>query len=203
MVCKRLGVLLALAAMALPFNGIAAEWPEPEASYQAVRVTEMNGEDSLRIAVRHDRGRERQTIAGEPPQVILVRPDLDSVYLIQEEGVGVQMPLEALGGDPTVHIREALNPQAVRTETVAGQPATKFRLSGANPLGGKFEGHAWATADGILLRLEGVSEVDGEPHRVEVRLEELERGPQEESLFSVPEEIVRVEDDPEDSEGGE
>ena len=185
--------LAAILALGVAEAG-AAEWPEPRASYEAVRTVTMDGEEVMRATVHHDRGLERQEVeSAEGTDVVIVRPDRNATYLLVENGLALEMSFDQAGGNLDTYLRD-MNPQEVGTETVDGRETTKYRLQGSTPLGIDFDGHAWTTEDGIIVRMAGTQESDGERQEVDMRLEDVVEGPQDPALFELPEKTMTMDE---------
>jgi len=133
-------------------------------------------------SVWHAPGRERRdfdTIGGGQA-LLLLRGD-DAAYLIKPSGrwyvgVGLHAAAALAGGlDAMVVERKAL-----KDETVGGLRATRYKVSAA---GGRFEGDAWFTKDGIMVKAVGTLQGAG---RVETQLSDLVVGRVDESRLAVP-----------------
>jgi hypothetical protein len=82
--------------------------------------------------------------------------------------------------------RRRLEGHEAGEETIAGLPATKYRLEYTASDGARGSGFLWLTRDNILLRVEGRIERPGHrPMTVTMRLENLRLGPQDNKLFQI------------------
>ena len=176
-------VLAALAGAAW-----AAEFPEPSASYSGdgVMTTDM-GAVSFRVFA--DGAIERREMTtDEATHVVIKRPDRGVAYLLVPEDNMAMEIREDVGSMPaSAGEMAAFNPTPVGSEAIAGETATKYALSGVDARGAGFDGFAWLTDDGILLKLEGTSRlVAGRGMPMTVELTSLARGPQDPSLFELP-----------------
>jgi len=69
-------------------------------------------------------------------------------------------------------------------ETVNGQSARRYELSGLFPQGTPYSASLWVTDAGVIVRL--IAEIGGEPMPVTYNLLNLRLGPQDPLLFQVP-----------------
>ena len=67
-----------------------------------------------------------------------------------------------------------------------GESVTKYRLQGVDPMGGSFEGFAWISGDGIILRMQGDNSGPQFSGSMSYDMTALQRGPQDPSLFELP-----------------
>lgn len=178
-----LGCAAVIAALCLAALAPArADWPKPQAAYSASGMMETGG---LRIPykVYHDRGKERREMTMEGmEQVVIALPDEGKMYMLMP---AMNMAMEmAMKGNPSAAANEmeAYNPEPLGKETVNGIETTKYRIEADNTGAGAMTGFAWATEDGILVRMEATT-AEG---RVVFSLDELVRAPQDPALFRLP-----------------
>lgn len=87
------------------------------------------------------------------------------------------------------------NPNATATaegtETIDGMTVTRWRVAGGEP-GARFTGKVWATAQGVVLKIEGESETNQQrqPFTLTARNVRIARQPP--ALFEVPEGYQRL-----------
>ncbi len=181
-----LSLALALAAALLDalVSGPAAagSWPTPEAAYQATRV--MNAE-GVQMSGRlfHDRGKERWEVNMQGmTQVMILRPDLEKMFLVMPEiNMAMEMPFALGGSMPTPDSYAGSEPEVVGEEMIAGEETTKYKVEGDEGTG-PYTVFFWMTGDGITMRTEG-SSAEGS---FEMYLDGLERGQQPAALFELP-----------------
>lgn len=183
---RPVAVLLA-AVLLLPVAASASGLPTQRASYAADQTLAVNGVE-LTAAVNHLRGMERRRMTADGlSSLVLVRPDKGKAWQIQPDmGMAMELPI----ADPEVGIDVSLLhrldavPEA--KETVAGLPVTRYRVQGAYPEGGGFDGRVWSTDEGLYVRVEGTATDGGEPQTVRLELGNVRIGPQDPALFELP-----------------
>lgn len=139
--------------------------------------------------VRHAPGRERRDFATTGGgQAVILRRDTDSAYLLKPGGrwyVGLGFAaVGALAGG-----LDGMSVERVRqgTDTVAGFRATRYKVAGTGPKGSRFDGQAWFSPEGILLKAAGVMTApDGRGYNVATQLSNVRLGPVDERAFDVP-----------------
>lgn len=182
----RLPILLAVLLL-MPGAVLAAGLPPQRASYSATQTLSVNGVE-LSAQVNHQRGMERRRMTADGlASLVLIRPDKGKAWQIQPDmGLALELPIS----DPEVGIDlsrlHTLDARPVGRETVAGLPVTKYRVSGAYPEGGGFDGNVWSTDDGLYARVEGTATDGGEPQAVRLTLDAVRVGPQEPAFFDLP-----------------
>ncbi|MCR6630662.1 MAG: hypothetical protein NVV74_11765 [Magnetospirillum sp.] len=139
--------------------------------------------------VWHAPGRERRDFGTQGGgQTVLLRRDTDSAYLMKPSGrwyvgLGFQAVGALAGGIDSLTVER----QKLRDETLGGIRAARYKVTAAGPNGSRFDGDAWFTKEGILLRAEGTLE-DGKGRSSEVAtaLSNLKVGKVEERMFELP-----------------
>jgi hypothetical protein len=175
--------MIAAIAIVLTSTAARAEWPLPQAAYSAEGTMEAAG---MRIPykVYHDHGKERRIMTMEGmEQVTISRPDKGVIYMVMPGmNMAMEMPMGAGRGVPQSNQMAAYSPKAVGQETISGIETTKYRIDGGETGANAMTGFAWATADGIMVRMEATSQ-EG---KIVFSLENLVRGPQDPALFELP-----------------
>jgi outer membrane lipoprotein-sorting protein len=139
--------------------------------------------------VWHQSGRERrdfETKGGS--QSILIRRDLDGAWLLKPAGKWyVGLGLKAVGG--LAGGVDQLIVERTRTgeDWVAGHRAVRYRVQGDGPQGGRFDGTAWFSREGIMVKAEGTL-IDGGGRKSPVRTElsRLKIGRVDDKVFDLP-----------------
>lgn len=190
---RRLADTLIVTVMVALFSMAAtgADLPVPNAAYSADSVIRVGGVE-LDGRVYHDRGVERReiTIQGME-QIVIRRADLNQVYVVMPAmGVGMEMDLDSTPYPSPDELLEGIDAEPMGRETVAGLEATKYRMTGADPSGGQFDGFVWVTEDGITLRLQGTVTAGGRTEEVLMVLDNVEVGPQDPALFERPDNVT-------------
>lgn len=185
-----LGLTFALGLRAVP--ALAAERAldllDVPVSYTA-DFTVSSDQGSYRGTVWHAFGRERRDFGTQGGgQTVLLRRDTDSAYLMKPSarwyvGLGFQAVGALAGGIDGLLVER----HKLREESVGGIRATRYKVSASGGKGARFDGDAWFTKEGILMRAEGVLN-DGNGHRsdVETELSGLKVGRVDERLFELP-----------------
>lgn len=186
-------VLLALLAILTPTLAQAAaeraiDLLDSKISYTAdFYVTSARG--TYRGTVWHAPGRERRDFDTEGGgQTLLLRRDTDSAYLMKPSGkwyvgLGFRAVGALAGGIDSLTVDRS----QPREDSVAGIKATRYKVAAQGPKGARFDGDAWFSKEGILVRAAGtVTGADGRKQPVETGLSGLKLGKVEERLFELP-----------------
>lgn len=178
---------LGLSMVAAP--AAAEEFPTPKVGYTADTVTAV-GEMQIVSTVWHQDGKERRemTMSGEE-QVVIVRPDTGRLYVfVPAQGMAMDMAYDPkVMGLGATELMAGLNPVADGREEVGGISTTRYRIDGTGPTGSRTNGLVWVSDDGIIVRMEGESEVDGTMTPTRMETTNLETGDQDAALFELPE----------------
>lgn len=176
--------LLATALAAAP--AAADTLPEPRASYRAMQTITVAGQE-MRARVFHDQGRERRETQMDGMQAVLILNPADgTAYVVHPQmGMAMELPMDSAETGPDPQLIAGLSATAEGRETVAGEQTTRFRVADTGGEGG-FQGLIWSTADGIYVRMDGAVSDGEETVPMRMELSQIERGPQEASLFALP-----------------
>lgn len=186
------GYIVGLMLVAAPMTGRAAERAldllDAAVSYSA-DFTVSGDKGTYQGSVRHVPGRERRDFATKDGgQAVILRRDTNSAYLLKPSGkwyVGLAFgAVGALAGG-----LDNLSVDRVKqgNETVGGIKATRYKVVGNGPKGSTFDGHAWFSADGILVKAAGtLREASGKASLVETQLSNLRLGKVDDAVFEVP-----------------
>ena len=182
----RFGLCLVLAVSA-GFSGAlqAADIPKKQASYSADAVFQIN-ERQIASKVYHHQGRERREfrLAGVPQVLILQPSEKRVVYLLPLMSVGMELTLGPGESLPSLQQFASLKPKRLGREEVSGLTTTKYdveRLKADEP----YTLTLWLTDDGIPVQAEA-SDTRGDYRMLQSN---IRRGPQDASLFEVPEDM--------------
>jgi hypothetical protein len=79
-------------------------------------------------------------------------------------------------------------------ETIDGQRTTKYRIEHTARDGTMADGYVWLTREGIPMRLDGMYSPanGGEPTNVHMEMSNVRQGPQDPSLFAVPQNMMKL-----------
>lgn len=144
---------------------------------------------SYRGTVWHTPGRERRDFETQGGgQTVLLRRDTDSAYLMKPSqrwyvGLGFQAVGSLAGGIDALTVERT----KLRDETVGAIRATRYKVAAVGPKGTRFDGDAWFSKEGILVRALGMmTGPDGRKSDVETVLSGLKIGRVEERIFELP-----------------
>ncbi|MFC7331886.1 hypothetical protein [Rhodocista pekingensis] len=180
---------LSLAAGLLCLSAVGAAradgLPPPTADYSARQRVTAAG-DTIEARLFHSKGSERREFVIDGVRSILIRTPERILQLQPELGMALEMqPGEGPEAGPDPGNLSTLDAEAEGQETLAGLGTTRYRVRRGEASGG-FEGRVWSTADGIYVRVEGTVTEEGRSVPVTMELADVERGPQDPALFSVP-----------------
>lgn len=139
--------------------------------------------------VWHRPGRERRDFAtAGGSQAVLLDRGKDSAYLIKPASrwylaVGMRAAATFGGGIDAMTVER----HRLRDETVAGQRTTRWRVAATGPRGTRFDGDAWLSRDGIVVKAVGtITAADGATELVETVLSDLKVGATDERMLDLP-----------------
>jgi len=139
-------------------------------------------------SVWHAPGRERREFATAiGGQAVLLRRDKDVAYLLSPSGkwyvgFGLHAAAALAGGLDGLTVER----RKIREESVAGQRATRYHVA-ASGGGGRFDGDAWFSKDGIMLKAIGtLTGRNGHVEPVETTLSDVRLGPVDAAMLSPP-----------------
>lgn len=187
----RAAMVAAVAVMVLAWEAAAEsalDLLDAKVPYKAQFYVD-DGRQTYRGTVWHAPGRQRRDFdTQDGGQAVLLRRDTDRAYLMKPGGrwyVGLSLPAAAAlaGGLDAMSVERT----RLKVENVAGIRATKFRVAAVAAKGGRFDGDAWFSTDGILVKAKGtLSEANGRATQVETGLERLQIGAVDERMFELP-----------------
>lgn len=188
---RAVGLLLIVAGLAA-FPAAAAERAidllDVPVSYTA-QFTVSGDKGTYQGTVWHAPGRERRDFDTQGGgQSVLLRRDTDSAYLMKPAsrwyvGLGFEAVGALAGGIDQLMVER----KRVGEESVGGLRATRYRVAATGPRGARFDGDAWFSKDGILVRADGQLTVpDGRQSMVRTALSALKVGPVKEQVFELP-----------------
>lgn len=184
--------IVGIMLLAAPMTGRAAERAldllDAPVSYSA-DFTVSGDKGTYHGSVRHAPGREYRDFATKDGgQAVILRRDTNAAYLLKPSGkwyVGLGFSaVGALAGG-----LDTLTVDRVRqgAETVGGVKTTRYKIVGNGPKGSRFDGLAWFSAEGILVKAAGtLTESNGRASQVDTHLTNLRLGKVDESVFELP-----------------
>jgi len=181
--------LLALALlMCAP---LAAQALLDQVSWEGTRIVRVNGRE-FATRVNHTPSMERisGTLHGVKVTLIM-RGDLDLLWqLLPDVGLYGESGLEGLDTPQNIRI---LGRERLGAETVASQPAVKYRITFRSAGGEQREGFYWENARGVHLRSRfPFVDRNGILRQVEFELRDVRVGAQAAALFDVPADSYRI-----------
>lgn len=161
---------------------------DPPVSYTADFVV-SGDKGTYRGTVWHMPGRERRDFSTKDGgQAVILRRDTDAAYLLKPGGrwyvgLGFAAVGNLAGGLDQLTVERTR--QGV--DTVAGLKATRYKVHGQGPKGSRFDGHAWFSTEGVMLKAEGtLTAADGRAAQVRTELSNLRLGKVDETVFTLP-----------------
>jgi hypothetical protein len=177
-----------LLALSIAGPGIAETVPELDTAYSAALRGDTGGTEIRgHIWVDGKKHRVEMSMAGTA-NTSIVREDTGEVFVW---GSDDDRAMRLDYGADTSSIWSAqqirnMNPRFQGRDTVNGEAALRFAISGENALGIPQQGHVWLTPDGILVKTETTADFGGETLRAVTELVDVERGAQDPALFELP-----------------
>src|SRR6056297_965169 len=181
---------LLAADAALAFGGMiavgmneAAQVGAVETPFRAEASLETE-EQNINTVIYYKPGHIRDEMKmGGQDMVVLQDLEAQKTYMLMPQGMYMEMDM----GQSNDQMKEyrLIEREVVGREKVNGFDTTKYKVIYEGP-DGKYGGFSWFTDDNIAVRAFMVSEEDGEKQRVQFQIKELERSPQQMSLFQVP-----------------
>lgn len=184
--------LLVLVSLLLPSAALAVERAidllDVPVSYTAdFYVSSAKG--TYRGTLWHAPGRERRDFDTDGGgQTLLLRRDTDAAYLMKPSakwyvGLGFRAVGALAGGIDALSVDR----RRVGEESVGAIRATRYKVAAAGPKNSRFDGDAWFSREGILVRARGtVTDGQGRSQPVETGLSRLKVGKVDERMFELP-----------------
>jgi hypothetical protein len=183
-------VVVALGLLASPVQAAerALDLLDVPVSYTA-DFTVSSDKGTYHGTVWHAPGRERRDFGTQGgSQTVLLRRDTDTAYLMKPSqrwyvGLGFQAVGSLAGGIDSLTV----NRQKLGEETLGGMRVTRYRVTANGPKGARFDGDAWFTREGIMVRAEGtLDDGQGRASDVATALSGLKVGKVDERMFELP-----------------
>jgi hypothetical protein len=178
--------------LALPLPAAAQLLGDARVGFTADRTVVVNDRTFQgRVWSMPGKQRHEQDIEGIP-QVILLRGDGRGWLVLP----GMKSYVEF--GYATV-LAELGDPAAVGTpvgkETVGGVRTTKYQIEHTARDGTLIDGWVWRSDEGIVMKLDGTATPKrgtGKPMQIKMSLSNVRTGPQQASLFDLPQGLVKL-----------
>jgi hypothetical protein len=167
----------------------------------AANVLDLKTEYSAASAIQTPKGPQygrvwrtptalRHEIANDPRgHILIARLDRKVAWLlVPEQKLAVELALDNFGLPAELLTGTGIKQTPVGQETVAGLRTTKVRVerepkANAN---GRFDGHVWTTADGIIMKVVGSGENQGKRGDVNMSFSDVKIARQDPALFELP-----------------
>ena len=185
----------ATAAITLATPVLADKLPLPKAAYSA-DITFVAKGSTYTGHVNVDGAKELRALKDKSgaETIRIIRRDQGKVYdLRPQRHLAVALRLaaaEAAGetGAPGTDVDSFYGADAVPEgqETVAGLQTTKYHIKMDAGPGLTVDAQVWATEDGIIARVIGKTSIDSENQPARMELANISRGPQDSTLFELP-----------------
>jgi hypothetical protein len=159
---------------------------DPNVSYSGTRHVETD-EGSFEIKeYRAPQMFRADMLLDDDAGTMIMREDRQIGYLLMPSlNAYMEIPSEQVL--EATHQARVLERRQVGRETVLGHQTTKYHAVFLDPDGVRHTGHMWVTDHGIPIRMDMVSDEDGEDaEHVLMELRDLVVGPQDPALFEVP-----------------
>lgn len=187
-----------VALFLLGIDRVAAdEQTRPTVEYQAdVRIEA--GSLVLSGPVQYAPDKERRTLMLQgtsiPARVMIIRRDKNVGWVLDKQSKSYfavslpSMPASESSSFSTSPIEKI----KIRSETIDGIEATKYRVKFTETKDGQLVGYIWLTPNNIALRFEGEFLHKGQPAPFRMNLTNLKIGPQPAEVFEVPKDFRLV-----------
>jgi hypothetical protein len=121
--------------------------------------------------------------------VLIARLDRKVAWLlVPEQKLAIELGLENFGLPAELLTGSGIRQTPVGQETVAGLRTTKVRIEREPKpnMNGRFDGHVWTTAEGIIMKVVGSGENQGKRGDVNMSFSDVRIARQDPALFELP-----------------
>lgn len=188
---KRLkGTIFALAvAILFSVTVWAADKTFQESDVEYSADEQMETEDmAMQAKVYHAPGKERreQDMSGMT-QIMIMRRDKNVVWMLMpEQKMYMEMKM-GQGKEDTADLKDyTIEYSVVGEEVVNGINTTKNKVIMTDKKGNKFGGFMWVSKEGIMVKMDTVSKVEGSKMRVKMERKNIKIENQNPKLFEIP-----------------
>ncbi len=168
---------------------------------QAANVLDLKAEYSAASAIQTPKGVQHGRVWRTPTALrhettgdargptVIARLDRKVAWLlVPEQKLAVELALDNFGLPAELLTGDGIRQTPVGQETVAGLRTTKVRVerepkANAN---GRFDGHVWTTAEGIIMKVVGSGENQGKRGDVNMSFSDVKIARQDPALFELP-----------------
>ncbi|PKP78380.1 MAG: hypothetical protein CVT81_04450 [Alphaproteobacteria bacterium HGW-Alphaproteobacteria-3] len=176
--------LFAIAASALPAR--SAVLTPPEIGYSATRIVNTGGNEISGKLYSQDRNERWEMSVQGMRQVSILQHDAGRAFLYMPD-MNMAMTMNTADAEKygVSGIFTGIEAEEAGRDNVNGEGTTRYRIA-PNPKNGNTEAMLWITDDGIPVKAEG----QGSQGTFSMELKDLKRGPQEASLFRLPDGVT-------------
>ena len=169
-------------------KAVEIDLPKPTVSFHSIQVINM-AVMSMRSSMYYDKGKMRTETSGTPMMgnmTVINREDkgvswtLDNQAKTYKESPLKEEQTRAFAG------MQVLEYEEVGVETIQGFDTRKYKAIFLDQQGNKGGGFFWFTEHNIAIKMDMVVKNEGQNHKISVRMEKLDIGPQAASLFEIP-----------------
>lgn len=184
-------ILITFALLGRPAAGAGGkmlfEQMDPSVSYSAWRIVNTE-QGSMKMREFHAPGKKRMEMSSQGQNMaMIIHTDTGKGWMLMPQ---MKFYMEASAGDVNQRSGggfEVLEQTELGNEQVNGYATTKYKGVFRDPGGRKSEGYFWLTEEhGIPIKSDIVQQTSSGEQRIAMELTDLEVGPQEPSLFEVP-----------------
>lgn len=181
---KRFSVVLSFCLLGVVSEAQAVSLPAPSVEYAADRIVETEaGTFEGKVYSARDKERSETTLGGMQ-SVTIVRRDRQVGWLLMPaqkmyRELDLRQAREHSGAAPD----DLLEITQVGSESVEGFDSTRYKLVMKD---GSAGGFVWITGQGIAVKMDMLSMLEGRKTRMTVTLKNLRIGSQDSHLFEVP-----------------
>lgn len=179
-------VLFTVFALSIAGSAWAAVLTPPQSGYSATRIVNAGGNEiSGKVYAQDQNERWEMTVQGMR-QISILQHKSGRAYLYMPD---MNMAMSVNTADAAKYgvseIFTGIEAEEAGTDVVNGEQTTRYRIA-ANEQNRNTETMVWLTDDGIPVKVEGSSPQGP----FSMTLEDLKRGPQDASLFKLPDGVT-------------
>ncbi|MEW6713933.1 MAG: DUF4412 domain-containing protein [Nitrospirota bacterium] len=188
---KRLKGTVLVLAVAVLFSVTvwAADKTFQESDVEYSADEQMETEDvAMQAKVFHAPGKERreQDMSGMQ-QIMIMRRDKNVIWMLMpDQKMYMEMKM-GQGKEDTADINDyTIEYSVVGEEVINGINTTKNKVIVTDKKGNKFGGFMWVSMEGIMVKMDTVSRVEGSKMRVKMERKNIKIQKQDSKLFEIP-----------------
>jgi hypothetical protein len=180
----RFALVSALCIIAFATSAQGAGLPVPSVEYSADRIMETEaGTFEGKVYAAKDKERSETSMQGMTSVMILRRDKQLGYMLMPAQKMYQQMDFAKAQQQSGGQAADQVDITEVGSETIEGQPTTKYKLIMKD---GSAGGFMWFTKDGIMMKMDTVVKNGRDKSRMTITLRNLKIAAQGASLFEVP-----------------